>query len=265
MAQMAEGGLCVWADQPGGDAITHADLVFPETTPPTALIRGRWYTTPPVGGPVQAARKTQALQLLQLVSADADTRELEEVFRREPSLGYQLVKLVNAAGTRSARTVSSFSQAILMLGRQTLQRWLQLMVFAAQEEDPRCTLLLPHVVLRARGMELLSKAAGADRHAQEEAFITGMFSMLGVLFGQPTAEVIAPLALAPPMRSALTTGTGELGHLLQTWEAMEEANFSGLTQKLEKLALDTTTFNNLLAEACQWVGRTLTATGRVHA
>jgi HDOD domain len=264
---LADAIPCLWADQTESGAITRVPAHFPAQAAPTAQVVGPWYLAPPPGVPTQAGRKAQALQLLQLVTVDADTHALEDVFRQDPALTYQLLKLVNAAGTHSGRTVSSLSQAILLLGRQTLQRWLQLMVFSARDDDPRCALLLPHVVLRARGMELLCLTLGGDRRAQEEAFVTGMLSLLDVLFGQPTTEVLAPLALAPHLQLALTEGLGDLGGLLALWKSMEEADFAGLTDRLATCALDTTAFNHLLLQACHWVGQTLPTptSGGAHA
>lgn len=242
---------CVWDDQP--EPTVHTDPVF--TAPPPAhahWVRGAWYLAPPTAPGAPPAHRTQALQLLQRVNADADTRELEEVLRADPALTYQLLRLVNAAGVGGGRQVTGFSQALLLLGRQQLQRWLQLVVFAARDGDSRSHLLLAHVVLRARGMETLCKAAGGDRHAQEEAFITGMFSMLGTLFGQPLSEVLRPLALSAPMQTALCGGAGELGALLGAWTAMETGAFDHLATQLEALGVAPLPFNRLLLDSCDW-------------
>jgi hypothetical protein len=49
-------------------------------------------------------------------------------------------------------------------------------------------MLLARVVVRARSMELLARESGLDRSAQDLAFMAGMFSLLGVLFGSPLSR-----------------------------------------------------------------------------
>ncbi|MDV7395470.1 HDOD domain-containing protein, partial [Arthrospira platensis SPKY1] len=85
---------------------------------------------------------------MQLVAQDAETHELEEVLRQDAGLAYQLLRLVNSPAIGVRREVTSFSQALLMLGRQQLKRWLNLLLFAAREDDPRSAMLMAHVVLR---------------------------------------------------------------------------------------------------------------------
>ena len=64
------------------------------------------------------------LKLMTLVTSDADTDEIEDVIKRDPNLSYQLLKLVNSVAFAPGKKITSFGQAIAMLGRRQLQRWL---------------------------------------------------------------------------------------------------------------------------------------------
>lgn len=215
---------------------------------------GTWYLqAPPQAGKAQTTSRSQTLQLLQLVNNDADTRDLEDVFRRDATLSYQLLRLVNSPAMRRSREITSFGQAILLLGRQQLKRWINLLLFAARDDDERSALLLAHVCLRARGMELLAQAAGLDRAMQEQAFMTGMFSLLGVLFGSPLPPLLQPLLLGEDMSAALLRGEGELGALLHTWQAVESANAPALQTYLATRGIDVQEYNRLLVQASQWM------------
>jgi len=217
-------------------------------------VAGDWYTMPPAKPNVaQAASRQRALELLQLVSTDAATRDIEAVFRHDAQLSYQLLRLVNSAGMGHGRTITSFAQAILILGRQALRRWVNLLLFSARDDDPRSAMLMAHVVLRARGMELLAQAAGLDRGQQDQAFMSGMFSLLGVLFGQPLAQALAPLNLQPALRDALLDGHGELGALLRGWCAAEQADDAAVVHALAELGLTVSDLNRTLPLACVWM------------
>lgn len=236
--------------------VARADAPFDGTLAAgVRYVEGDWALAPPARPPgQQGASRALALQLVELVNRDADTHEIEALLRRDPTLSYHLLRLVNSLGVSGgARKVTSFAQAILILGRQQLRRWLNLMLFAAREGDVRSAMLLARVSVRARLMELLARAAGLDRHHQEQAFMTGMFSLLGVLFGSPLRDVLAPLALGPAVQGALLDGAGELGTLLALVQAAERNADEALAVALQALQLDVGVFNALAVEANLWM------------
>ncbi|UMR30302.1 HDOD domain-containing protein [Massilia sp. MB5] len=239
-----------------------------DDVPPGARwVRGDWaLDTPPKGASGQAAAsRGLALQLVQLVANDADTHEIEALLRRDPTLSYHLLKLVNSLGMGTGRRVTSFSQAILILGRQQLRRWLNLMLFAARDGDLRTAMLLARVSVRAMAMELLARRAGLDKHQQEQAFMTGMFSLLGALFGMPLAEVMQPLTIGESVKQALLAKQGELGTLLGLLEQAEHGDFSAVAASLQQLQLDAADFNAAVAEANQWMLSVTSGAGQSHA
>lgn len=237
------------------ESLTRSDNPQPEPWPAqTEWCVGRWYTQPPTKPTAaQAASRNTALRLLQLVSNDADTHEIEDVFRHDATLSYQLLRIVNSLTMGGPRQITSFGQAILIMGRQPLRRWVNLLLFAARTDDARSSMLMAHVVLRARGMELLASEAGLDRAGQDQAFMAGMFSMLGVLFGQPLEDVLRPLKLSESMLDALFQHRGEVGALLRAWEAAENADGPALAQALARWNITPSTYNTLLVQACQWM------------
>jgi len=222
--------------------------------PPVQWVAGDWCLAPPPKalGP-QAASRALALQLVQLVANDADTHEIEALLRQDPTLSYHLLRLVNSLGMGMSRRVTSFSQAILILGRAQLRRWLNLMLFAARQGDQRSGMLLARVAVRARGIELLAKAAGMDRTTQDQGFMTGMFSLLGVLFGMPLAEVLAPLAIGEAVQQALLERAGELGALLDLMEQAERGDFAKVGARLAELQIGAADYNLAMAEATRWM------------
>lgn len=219
-------------------------------------VAGDWYLAPPEKPTQnQLASRAMALRLMQLVAGDAETYELEAVFRQDPSLSYQLLRLVNSPGVGIGRRVTSFSQAIVILGRQHLRRWLNLLLFAARKEDPRAAMLLARAAVRARRLELIEKARGGDRAAQDRAFISGMFSLLGVLFGLPLEEVLRPLNLGPEMEAALCRLEGEAGVRLRFATRLETAagqRSGDFADALAALDLGVGTVADLSLEAMAW-------------
>ena len=239
----------------GGQTIASINNASQIAIPASAQwLAGRWYLSPEIKSPgTQAASRSLELKLLQLVANDAETREIEAVFRQDPVLSYHLLRLVNSIGVGTSRHISSFSQAILILGRQQLKRWLNLMLFSANRNDRRSAMLLAHVAIRARSMELIAECCGMDRPTQEMAFMAGMFSLLGVLFGLPLTEVLAPLNLSAPLEAALLEKKGKIGDFLSALEAADAFDASTLQTRLAALNVSQSDYNFITLEAHLWM------------
>jgi hypothetical protein len=244
-----------WNEMPAGAMCRADDRLASDLLPPSAAwVDGDWcMAPPPKASGAQAASRAHALQMVQLVAADADTHEIEALLRRDPTLSYNLLRLVNSLGAGVGRRITSFSQALLILGRQQLRRWLNLMLFAARQNDVRSAMLLARVAMRARALELLAKSGGLDKNTQDQAFMVGMFSLLGVLFGMPLTEVLAPLALGDAVHAALLRRDGDLGALLLLFETAERGDLDGVAAQLAALQIPREEFNQALVDAASWM------------
>lgn len=196
------------------------------------------------------------LKLLALVTSDADSAEIEAVIKRDTNLSYHLLKLVNSVAFSPAHKIDNFGQAIALLGQRQLQRWLQLLLYARSPGSAAASPLLPRAALRASLMEELAKRLHLPRAVQDHAFMAGMFSWLDILFGQPLAELIAPLQLPDDVVRALTGGTadgrGQLGDLLAAVIASEDRPAATLADALMTAGVDRETWAAALIAAVRW-------------
>ena len=172
----------------------------------------------PTSNPDDGSSRKRLMTLLGLLARDAETRELETLLKQDPALSYHLLKLANSAAFAHASHITSFGQAISILGRRQLQRWLQLLLYARQSPDGLANPLLPVAALRAAQMESLCKQRGGEREQQDLAFMTGVFSLLDVLFAMPMQEIVGALNLPPVASDALLLREGPFGELLRLVE-----------------------------------------------
>jgi len=181
---------------------------------------GPWPLRPlPLSEPNDGTSRKRLLTLLGLLARDADSRELEALLKQDPALSYHLLKLVNSAAFALSTPITSFGQAINLLGRRQLQRWLQLLLYARQQADGLANPLLPMAALRAAQLEALCKQQGGERDDQDIAFMTGVFSLLDVLFDMPMSDVVGALGLPSAASDALLRREGHLGQLLALIES----------------------------------------------
>ena len=185
-----------------------------------AWISGDWPLHPlPSSEKNDGTSRKRLLALLGLLARDADTRELETLLKQDPALSFHLLKLVNSAAFALSVPITSFAQAINVLGRRQLQRWLQLLLYARQQDDGLANPLLPLAAVRAAQMEALCKARGGDRDEQDMAFMVGVFALLDVLFAMPMEDIVGALNLAPEAAGALLRRDGPLGAMLALAES----------------------------------------------
>ncbi|WP_229448216.1 EAL and HDOD domain-containing protein [Massilia sp. CF038] len=173
----------------------------------------------PSSEPNDGSSRKRLMTLLGLLARDAETRDIETLLKQDPALSYHLLKLANSAAFAHSVPITSFGQAISVLGRRQLQRWLQLLLYARQQPDGLANPLLPVAALRAAQMEALCKLDGGERDDQDLAFMTGVFSLLDLLFAMPMEEIVGTLNLPSLAGDALLTRSGRFGDMLSLTEA----------------------------------------------
>lgn len=186
------------------------------------LFQGYYFARPLVLSAKRADPSQMALiQLLGLVLSDAETPQIEQVFKQHPNLTYNLMRLVNSVASGVHRSITSVSQAIMVLGRKQLQRWLQLLLFTLQSGSTHPNPLLLLAATRGKMMELLAAKQRRSADYCDEAFMTGILSLIESLIDKPLADIVGELNLGERLAAALLQREGDLGSLLRLVESVE--------------------------------------------
>lgn len=202
--------------------------------------------------------RVKLLELLSLITQDADTGALEEIFRQEAKLSYSLLRLVNSAALAPRSPITSFSQAINLLGRRQLQRWLQLLVFADPNNGHHPNPLLQKAAARGRMLELLTPTLNplpTIESVGDAAFMVGTFSLLDVLLNMSMSEILHQLPLAQPIQEALASRSGTLGILLHALELAESGDLRAAAEQIDTLGIPASSHLDAQLEALSWAAR----------
>lgn len=193
------------------------------------------------------------LQLMNLVVSDAENSEIEAVFKQEPGLTINLLRLTNSVASGLPVRITSLRHAITLLGRRQLQRWLQLLLYTASA-GRGIHPLLQLAATRGRLMELLAeKVAPNDKPFADNAFMAGILSLTPALLNQAIEEIIAGLTLNREVHNALCEHSGQHGDLLSVTELLENAQFDQVETILPRLpGLRADNINQRLALALSW-------------
>lgn len=219
------------------------------------LFQGYYFAKPLViTGKRMSHSELALMHLLGLVMSDAETESIEKVFKQNPGLSFNLLRLTNSAAAGSRAKITSLSNAILVLGRRQLQRWLQLLVYTNDGKTRFPDPLLQLAATRGKSMELLVKnISGCTKALEDQAFMVGIMSLMNTLLGMPLAEIISPLNPPPEIRDALLLRAGPLGKLLSMIEHLENFNMEAANALLDDLApLNIEQVNHAQLEALAW-------------
>ena len=226
------------------------------------LFQGYYFARPSVLTSKRADPSQLALiRLLGLVLSDADTQQVEQVFKQHPSLTYNLMRLVNSVASGVRRNITSVSQAIMVLGRKQLQRWLQLLLFTLQAGAPYPSPLLLLAATRGKMMELLAMKQQRNADYCDEAFMAGILSLIETLIAKPLADIVGELNLGERLAAALLRREGEMGRLLQLVESVEQPDLNhtlALLAQSEALSLSDLTTAEI--DAMSWANQVAEAT-----
>lgn len=195
--------------------------------------------------------KLHLLHLFNLVQSDADTAKIADALKQDPMLTFRIMRYLNSAAVGLTRPLATIDQALVMLGRQRLARWLSVLLFSVRDPDFTDWLLVESALARGRMLELL----GAERFPAAEAdhlFITGVFSRLDRLLRAPLETALAELPLPTNVRNAILENTGPYAPLLAVVDASETANVATLDELIGPTGLDPDQINRALIAATTW-------------
>ncbi len=215
------------------------------------LFQGTWYLLP--GRPGAQPAKPGAvriLAILDLLTEQADLRDIESIVKQDVVLSFKLLRYVNSAGFGLARGVESFRHAITVLGYDKLRQWL-LLVLAIGERDAGASALVRTAVTRGRFAELIGTGRVA-RDDTDRLFLVGMFSVIEALVDMPMAAALNGLPLAPGVTQALLNGTGPYSDYLELVRGCENCDFNLIPILAQRLELTPREVNQAHVGALAW-------------
>jgi len=196
------------------------------------------------------------LRLLELVNSNADSQAIETAVKRDALISLNLLRLVNTPAVGAGRRIESISQALTLLGRRQLQRWLQILLYA--EPDVRGHSQSPLLLLattRARLMELLAqRLRPGQKNVADVAFTVGMMSLMDTLFCIPMMDIVEQIPVIDEVRAALLQRSGFFGELLKLAESIERMDDEGddMLAGLKSLSMDGDDLAELEVSAFEW-------------
>ena len=160
-----------------------------------------------------------ALRLLNRLLHDDDHGAVVADIKADAALSLRLLHHLNSAGASPGRELESIEQAVMLLGRDALYRWVAQMLVRMAPPRPAAHALQATALARARLFELLARAASATTPGA--AYLLGLATMLPMLLQCGIDEAAGALNLPPAAVQALRGQGGPWLPYLSLLQALE--------------------------------------------
>ena len=222
-----------------------------------SLFQGYFFAKPVIiSGKKANPDQLKLMRVISQLAADIEIAQIEQTFKESPNLTVGLLRLVNSVGMGMRNKVGSVKQALVVLGRSQLQRWLQLLLYA-QDNAQSASPLMQLAATRAKTMELLMQRhpgkAQQGPDALDQAFMTGILSLVDAAMGVRMEDIIDQLGLIDEVKDAVLQRKGFLGQMLALVESVEAGDFNETARLLQALDLKLADINQATLAAIQWV------------
>ncbi|MBA3998738.1 MAG: hypothetical protein C0466_16455 [Candidatus Accumulibacter sp.] len=195
------------------------------------------------------------IEMLNLLRNDADADELAAVAKRDPVVAVSVVSMANSPAAGLSSAVASVDQAIVVLGRAHLYRWLTISLFRVGG-SPRDEALLELALRRGRFLEILARERALGKEA-DELFLVGLLSLADILLCMPMAKVVERMNLPEGVTEVLVSNDGPHGRYLLLAIAMEKGRFEQIERLAGLLGADVAAVEAASAAARQWTDEAL--------
>ncbi len=201
------------------------------------------------------ADQASLFKLCNLLQTGGDTEEIVRSFERSPSLILQLLRFMNSAAFHFKAPISSIQQVITLLGRNSLNQWLMLLLYSKSVstngsfDNPLILLVKQRTDLMVSLLKMIK--SGCTMQEQSEAYFVGVFSLMDTLLHMPLEDIFEEFYVEDRVKEALFDKIGELGELYTVVLAIEKFETEKIDSFVSKHALDKEAFEKMLLSNIQ--------------
>jgi EAL and modified HD-GYP domain-containing signal transduction protein len=214
------------------------------------LIQGYYFCRPQlIENRKVPANRLSHIEILRMLREDTiDLRELARLVKRDASLTYRLLRLINSPLCVVRQQVNSIETALMAVGENVFRRVATLAITSELNADQPAELLRMAFV-RARFCELAAELGSMD---PTEQYLLGLLSLLPAMLRMPMDQLAPNLPLHEELRVALMGDAGPLRKLLDWLIAHEHGEWAACDSIAKDYGLDQVALLRTYEEAVVW-------------
>jgi EAL and modified HD-GYP domain-containing signal transduction protein len=195
------------------------------------------------------ANRLVHLQMLQAVNKNPmNVQEVSDLVKRDASLTYRLLRIVNSPLYGPSQVVSSIRGALVLIGDAMFRR-VAMLAIASELKGNHPTELLRMAFLRGRFCELLASITGQD---PTEQYLLGILSLLPAMLHVSTESVANAMPLRKEIRRALVGNSNAERKVLDWLISYELGQWDCCDEISQAAGLPCARLPALYAEALLW-------------
>jgi c-di-GMP-related signal transduction protein len=200
------------------------------------------------------ANSLSHIQILELLQHDPlDLRQISQLVKRDTSLTYRFLRLVNSPLFAMHEKVYSIQSALFVIGDDTVRR-IATLAITSELNSKQPPEILRMAFVRARFCEL---AAGVCALEHGEQYLLGMFSLLPAMLRISMPVLASVLPLRKSIREALLGAVSPESSLLRWVEFHERGDWLKCDETVRWQGLNQIELVRCYAEAIVWAGAAL--------
>ena len=204
------------------------------------------------------ANRISYLEILQILrDGQIDIRRLSLLVKRDTSLTYRLLRLVNSPVFAIRKEVRSIEAALMLVGEEAFRR-IATLAIASEMNANQSTEILRMAFVRGRFCELAALLCALDRGEQ---YLLGMFTLLPAMLRVPMAELAPALPLREKVREALLGAVSPESSLIRWAECYERGDWVICDGISQSYGLNRAEMARCYTEAVVWADAALSLAG----
>lgn len=167
-------------------------------------------------------RNATCFQILsELLNVDYNVNKVEAIIKSDVAISYKIIKMLNSASFGFVQKISSIKQAIMLIGKKELSKWLTIIAMSEMESsnDVEVTRSL---IVRGRFCELVAKES--QEYMASQCFLAGLFSDLDKYMQKDMSQVVGDLPVEQELKEALLGKENYIYNVLSLARAYENVD-----------------------------------------
>ncbi len=174
--------------------------------------------------------------LNETMNEEPDFNKLSDIIKRDFSLTYKLLRLINSPAFYTINQITSVNHAVSLLGINEIRKWTTLIMLrdiSAEKPDELIRVSLIRAIFAENLAEVFAIAI-----RKTEAFLLGLFSLIDTILEKPLFDIIEPLPLNEDVKGAMLGENNVFHEILKLIKYYESGNWDLVIGILERNKID---------------------------
>lgn len=195
-------------------------------------------------------RNATCFQILsELLDVNYDVDKIETIIKSDVAISYKIIKILNSASFGFVQKISSIKQAIMLIGKKELSKWLTIIAMSEMESsnDVEVTRSL---IIRGRFCELVSKKSEPSMSSQ--CFLAGLFSDLDKYMKKDMKEIVEDFPVEQELKEALLGKENYIFYVLSLVRAYENVDEFDILKYSSLVGINKNKLTELYLKSINW-------------